>query len=226
MPGRPPQGEPAPADGALPASALAGLGNRPFGVYVHVPFCASRCGYCDFTTFTATELAGGTSRRPDHGYGTASQASYADDAIAEVRLARRVLGSTDLPVSTVFFGAGTDHISAYALVVEDGTRLAAQVRRGEIAAPDDDVLADRYVAADETLSGAGFSWYEVSNWASSPAARCRHNEGYWRGGDWWGGGPRGRSTTSGGGWGGGGQRTPAAEAARGGPGPAAGRGQL
>src|SRR2546423_4303732 len=107
MPGRPPQGEPAPADGALPASALAGLGTRRFGVYVHVPFCASRCGYCDFTTFTATELAGGTSRRPDHGYGTASQASYADDAIAEVRLARRVLGSTDLPVATVFFGGGT-----------------------------------------------------------------------------------------------------------------------
>src|SRR5256714_6796552 len=94
-------------------------------------------------------------------------------------------------------GAGPDHISAYALVVEDGTRLAAQVRRGEIAAPDDDVLADRYIVADETLGGAGFSWYEVSNWASSTAARCRHNEGYWRGGDWWGIGPGAHSHVGG-----------------------------
>jgi oxygen-independent coproporphyrinogen-3 oxidase len=84
---------------------------------------------------------------------------------------------------------GPDHISAYALVVEEGTRLAAQVRRGEVTAPDDDLLAERYVQADETLTGEGFAWYEVSNWARDEAARCRHNLGYWRSDDWWGAGP-------------------------------------
>jgi coproporphyrinogen III oxidase-like Fe-S oxidoreductase len=70
------------------------LGERAFGVYIHVPFCASRCGYCDFNTYTATELGGG-----------GTQAAYADWVIAEVRLARRVLGLAELPVSTVFSGA-------------------------------------------------------------------------------------------------------------------------
>ncbi|MGK5534398.1 radical SAM family heme chaperone HemW, partial [Streptomyces sp. URMC 129] len=72
-----------------------------------------------------------------------------------------------------------DHVSAYSLIVEDGTRLAGRVRRGEVAAPDDDAHADRYLIAEETLSAAGFAWYEVSNWATSRAARCRHNELYW-----------------------------------------------
>jgi putative oxygen-independent coproporphyrinogen III oxidase len=85
-------------------------------------------------------------------------------------------------------GTGADHVSAYALVVEDGTALARRVRSGEIAAPDDDVLAHRYELADEQLSAAGFQWYEVSNW-SRPGGQCRHNLGYWDGGQWWGAGP-------------------------------------
>lgn len=273
------------------------VGERPFGLYLHVPFCATRCGYCDFNTYTADELGPGVSR-----------GTYVDTAIAELRLARRVLGDVDLPLATVFVGGGTptllpaedlgrllasaadefglvpgaeitteanpdsvdaaglerlrssgftrvsfglqstaphvlrvlerthtpgralaataearaagfdhvnldliyatpgetdadfrasleaaagsgaDHVSAYALIVEDGTRLAAGVRRGELPMPDDDVAADRYLIADEVLSSNGFEWYEVSNWAR-PGAECRHNLGYWRGHDWWGIGP-------------------------------------
>jgi coproporphyrinogen III oxidase-like Fe-S oxidoreductase len=88
-------------------------------------------------------------------------------------------------------------VSAYALVVEDGTRLAAQVRRGEVPAPDDDDEADKYELAEELLSGSGFAWYEISNWAARPDARCRHNLGYWRGGDWWGVGPGAHSHVGG-----------------------------
>ncbi|EUA33301.1 hemN C-terminal domain protein [Mycobacterium xenopi 4042] len=84
--------------------------------------------------------------------------------------------------------AGVDHVSAYALVVEEGTALARRVRRGELAAPDGDVLAHRYEIVDALLQGAGFDWYEVSNW-SRPGGRCRHNIGYWDGGQWWGAGP-------------------------------------
>ena len=90
-----------------------------------------------------------------------------------------------------------DHVSAYALVVEEGTRLAARVRRGELAAPDDDVLADDYEVADDILSAAGLSWYEVSNWARTPSDACRHNLGYWRGSDWWGIGPGAHSHVGG-----------------------------
>jgi coproporphyrinogen III oxidase-like Fe-S oxidoreductase len=96
--------------------------------------------------------------------------------------------------------AGPDHISAYALIVEDGTRLAARVRRGELPMPDDDVLADRYLAADARLSSAGLTWYEVSNWAASEAARCRHNQLYWSSGDWWGIGPGAHSHVGGTRW--------------------------
>jgi putative oxygen-independent coproporphyrinogen III oxidase len=304
-----PDGDPVPADGALPHSALAELPHRPFGIYVHVPFCASRCGYCDFNTYTAEELGPGASR-----------STYADSAIEEIRLARRVFGDVDLPAQTVFFGGGTptllppadlgrilrtvelefglapgaevtteanpesvdqpalarlraagftrmsfgmqsarphvlavldrrhspgraqecvveakaagfahvnldliygtpgetdddwqaslsaavaaepDHISAYALIVEEGTRLAAQVRRGNVPAPDDDVLADRYIQADEMLRGGGFDWYEVSNWATSASARCRHNLLYWTGGHWWGVGPGAHSHVGGHRW--------------------------
>ena len=265
-----------------------------FGIYVHVPFCATRCGYCDFNTYTAAEL-GGTS--PD---------GWLDALRAELTLAAAAVGP--VPVNTVFVGGGTpsllgshrlgevldavrdrfplagdaevtteanpestsaeffdalraagytrvslgmqsasarvlaaldrthspgravaaarealaagfdhvsldliygtpgesdgdlvasldaavdagvDHVSAYALVVEDGTALARRVRRGEIAAPDDDVLAHRYQLVDQKLSAAGLQWYEVSNW-SRPGGRCRHNEGYWDGGQWWGAGP-------------------------------------
>src|SRR3954467_13331388 len=96
MPSTLPDGEPAPADGALPDAALRELGSRPFGVYIHVPFCASRCGYCDFNTYTATQLGGG-----------GAQAEYADRATAELDLAHRVTGGAAPRASTVFFGGGT-----------------------------------------------------------------------------------------------------------------------
>jgi oxygen-independent coproporphyrinogen-3 oxidase len=258
-----------------------------------VPFCVTRCGYCDFNTYT--DLGG-------------MQSSYAGVVVREIELARRVLGDVDVPVSTVFVGGGTptllppgelgtildaiercfglvpgaeitteanpetvdkgyltelraagftrvslgmqsavphvlatlervhqpgrpeqcvawartagfeqvsldliygapgesaadwqtsldaatgagpDHVSAYSLIVEPGTRLAARVARGELPMPDDDDLADKYVQADDTLTAAGLGWYEVSNW-SRPGAECRHNLGYWRSDDWWGAGP-------------------------------------
>jgi oxygen-independent coproporphyrinogen-3 oxidase len=304
-----PDGDPVPADGTLPGSALEGLGSRAFGFYVHVPFCVTRCGYCDFNTYTAQELGPGASRD-----------SYADTVIGEIRLARKVLGDAELKVDTVFFGGGTptllpagdlgrilhvidgefglapgaevtteanpesvgraylddlreagftrmsygmqsarehvlavldrthtpgragqvvewaresgfehvnldliygapgesdddwrasleaalaagpDHVSAYALIVEEGTKLAARVRRGELAAPDDDAMADRYLMADEALSGHGLDWYEISNWATGEKARCRHNELYWTGADWWGAGPGAHSHVGGTRW--------------------------
>lgn len=307
MPGVLPAGETIPVDGSLPATALASAGTRGFGVYLHVPFCASRCGYCDFNTYTAAELGGGASRE-----------GYVEAVLAELALAARVLRDHRPPgVDTVFVGGGTptllpaadlarileaidrtwglaadaevtteanpesvtprslaalraagytrislgmqsaspgvlavldrqhsagravaaareardvgfehvnldliyatpgesaadfaasldqaiaagvDHVSAYALIVEEGTRLAAQVRRGELAHPCDDVAADRYLAAEAALDAAGFSWYEVSNWARTPAARCRHNLVYWTGGDWWGLGPGAHSHVGG-----------------------------
>jgi putative oxygen-independent coproporphyrinogen III oxidase len=308
LPGAPPDGEPVPADGTLPDSAIAGAGAQPFGIYVHVPFCTTRCGYCDFNTYTPDESGGG------------GREGYPELAIAELRLARRVLGQTELPVRTVFVGGGTptllspaqlaailraidaefglapdaevtteanpetvdqrslaglreagftrisfgmqsavphvlatldrvhtpqraaqaalwareagftqvsldliygtpgesdadwrrsldaalaanpSHISAYALIVEDGTRLAARIRRGVLAAPDDDAMADRYLAADEVLGAAGLDWYELSNWADDEAARCRHNLLYWTGGDWWGVGPGAHSHLAGTRW--------------------------
>jgi len=301
-----PEGDDAPADGALPASAVTGAGGRPFGVYVHVPFCATRCGYCDFNTYTAGELGAST-----------SPAAYVDSALAELRLAQRVLGEAARPAQTVFVGGGTptllpagelarllegvratvglapgaevtteanpesvdqaglaalratgftrislgmqsavphvlrvldrrhsagrpeaaareaaaagfshvsldliygtpgetaadwqasldavlaapvDHVSAYALVVEEGTALHRRVARGELEAPDDDVLADRWLAADSALTAAGLAWYEVSNWARGPGAECRHNRLYWQGGDWWGIGPGAHSHVGG-----------------------------
>nr|MDT0662383.1 radical SAM family heme chaperone HemW [Micromonospora sp. DSM 115978] len=307
MPGVPPDGEPVPADGALPDGARAAVGACGFGVYVHVPFCASRCGYCDFNTYTAAELGPGASRE-----------EYADAVLAELALAARVLGDAPPPrVDTVFVGGGTptllpaddlarildgidrtwglaadaevtteanpesvtptslkelraagytrislgmqsaaagvlavldrrhtpgrapqaateardagfdhvnldliygtpgesaddfarslaavtaagvDHVSAYALIVEDGTRLAARMRRGELPYPSDDVAADRYLAAEAALDAAGLTWYEVSNWARTPADQCRHNLLYWRGGDWWGLGPGAHSHVGG-----------------------------
>jgi oxygen-independent coproporphyrinogen-3 oxidase len=93
--------------------------------------------------------------------------------------------------------AEPDHVSAYALIVEDGTQLARRVRRGELPMPDDDDLADKYVLADDLLSQAGLNWYEVSNWARTDDARCRHNELYWRGDTWWGIGPGAHSHVGG-----------------------------
>jgi oxygen-independent coproporphyrinogen-3 oxidase len=97
-------------------------------------------------------------------------------------------------------GAGPDHVSAYALIVEEGTRLAARIRRGELPPPDDDEMADRYLAADEMFSAAGLGWYEVSNWAAGSQAACRHNLGYWTGGNWWGVGPGAHSHVGGTRW--------------------------
>ncbi|MEV7283922.1 radical SAM family heme chaperone HemW [Streptomyces sp. NPDC093252] len=310
MPSALPDGDPVPADGSLPASALAGAADRPLGFYLHVPYCATRCGYCDFNTYTATELRG-------TGGVLASRDNYADTLIDEIRLARKALGDDPREVRTVFVGGGTptllaaadlvrmlgairaefglaadaeitteanpesvdpaylatlraggfnrvsfgmqsarrhvlkvldrthtpgrpeacvaeareagfdhvnldliygtpgesdddwrasldaalaagpDHISAYALIVEEGTQLARRIRRGEIPMTDDDVHADRYLIADAVLAEAGFDWYEVSNWATSDAARCLHNELYWRGADWWGAGPGAHSHVGG-----------------------------
>ena len=97
-----PEGEVPPDDGALPASVVDGAAGRDLGVYLHVPFCTVRCGYCDFNTYTAAELGGG-----------ASQASYADTALREIALAGRVLeraGLPERPVQTVFLGGGTPTI--------------------------------------------------------------------------------------------------------------------
>ncbi|MCC2029838.1 coproporphyrinogen III oxidase [Microbacterium sp. YMB-B2] len=91
----------------------------------------------------------------------------------------------------------SDHVSAYALIIEDGTKLARQIRRGEVPAPDDDVQADMYELADERLAAAGFDWYEVSNWARGDDQRSRHNLAYWRGSDWWGFGPGAHSHVAG-----------------------------
>nr|WP_240431082.1 radical SAM family heme chaperone HemW [Mycobacterium kyogaense] len=271
----------------------------PFGLYIHVPFCATRCGYCDFNTYTPAELGGAASG--------ATPTGWLAGLRTELALAATRLGTAP-PVSTIFVGGGTpsllgaaglaevldairehftlagdaevtteanpestspsffdglrsagytrvslgmqstaphvlatldrvhspgrpleaarearragfehvnidliygtpgesdddllrsvdaaieagvDHVSAYALIVEDGTALARKVRRHELPAPDDDVLARRYELLDQRLDAAGLRWYEVSNW-SRPGGECRHNLGYWAGGQWWGAGP-------------------------------------
>lgn len=300
-----PLGDPVPADGALPDDLLVSP-DADFGVYLHVPFCRVRCGYCDFNTYTATELRG------------ARQDAYADEVLREIALSARVLDARGprRPAATVFFGGGTptllppgdlarmlggvrdtfgiapgaevtveanpdtmtpavadelaaagvtrlsigmqsavahvlaaldrthdpanvatavsaarsagldvsldliygapgesladwrasvetaialapDHVSAYALIIEDGTKLERQIRRGEVPAPDDDLQADMYETADTLLAAAGYSWYEVSNWATSPEQRSRHNLAYWRGTDWWGYGPGAHSHVGG-----------------------------
>src|SRR4051794_4151373 len=302
----PPHGEPAPPDGALPDAALAAVPGTPLGVYVHVPFCAAICGYCDFNRVVPG--------------GGGDLAAYVRAALAEVRLARRVLGGGAPAVQTVFFGGGTptllpvdllaaildeiragfglaagaevtvecnpetaepgmlralraagftrislgmqsahghvlatldrrhtagravaaaaqardagfehvsldliygtpgesdadweaslaaalgaavDHLSAYGLTVERGTRLHARVRAGTLRAPDDDAMARRYRTADALLAGAGLAWYEISNWAADAGARCRHNLAYWRSESWWGVGPGAHSHVGGGRW--------------------------
>ncbi len=312
MPSALPLADAAPSDGALPASVAVGAAERNFGVYLHVPFCRVRCGYCDFNTYTSDELRG------------AKRTDYAGQAIAEVAMARDILRRAELPdrpASTVFFGGGTptmlpvtdlaamlaavadtwglvhgaevtteanpdsvdadylrsladagftrvsfgmqsavphvlatlerthdpervplvvqwardaglevsldliygtpgeslddwrvslehaiaqhpDHLSAYSLIVEDGTKLARQIRRGEVAQPDEDLQADMYELADELLDAAGYGWYEVSNWSRGSSDdfaehRSRHNLAYWQGHDWWGIGPGAHSHVGG-----------------------------
>jgi putative oxygen-independent coproporphyrinogen III oxidase len=306
-----PTGDPPPPDGRLSRSTLDAAYGMPFGAYVHVPFCETRCGYCDFNTYTAPELPG------------ISRGTYADTLLAEVRLAAEVLRCGDAsggripPLRSIFFGGGTptllpaehlgliiaelrdqfglaheieitteanpetvtpgyfaklreagftrvslgmqsavpkvlavldrqhsagrpeqavaearaagfehvnldliygapyesdedwqrsveaaiaaepDHISAYALVIEPGTAMHRQVESGVLPPVDDDVAADRYLLADDLLTAAGFDWYEVSNWARTPAAACKHNELYWSDANWWGFGPGAHSHVSG-----------------------------
>jgi putative oxygen-independent coproporphyrinogen III oxidase len=90
-----------------------------------------------------------------------------------------------------------DHLSAYALIVETGTKLARQISRGEVAQPDDDLQADMYELADGLLADAGYDWYELSNWARDAGHRSRHNLAYWTGQDWWGVGPGAHSHVGG-----------------------------
>ena len=132
MPSALPDGEPAPPDGAVPATALEGLGARPFGFYVHVPFCTVRCGYCDFNTYTSLDLG------RDADVAGASRATYADAAVAEVRFARRVLGDVDVAVDTVFFGGGTPTL----LPPEDLTRIVAVIREEFGLAPGAEVTTE------------------------------------------------------------------------------------
>lgn len=306
MPSSPPDGEPAPLDGALPPDAVAGLSGRRLSLYVHVPFCAVRCGYCDFNTYTSAELGAAPG---------ASQDAYLEAAVAELDLALQILPNAP-PLQSVFFGGGTptmlppaalagllasvrarfplasdaevtteanpesvdqagldtlaeagftrlslgmqsarpgvlavldrrhtpgrvghvvqqarragfgsvsldliygsptetiddwreslvtalayqpDHVSAYSLIVEPGTRLAARIGRGELPAPDEDYHADCYLLAEELLTEAGLANYEVSNW-SRPGHESRHNLAYWVGDDWWGVGPGAHSHVNG-----------------------------
>ncbi len=307
MPSALPLGDPAPEDGRLPESAAVNAADRDFGVYLHVPFCRVRCGYCDFNTYTATELRG------------VKQSDYASQAIVEIEAGGRILTESGVPArpaSTVFFGGGTptmlpaenlarmlhsvrdtwgivpgaevtteanpdsvdaeyllalkaagftrvsfgmqsavphvlatlerthnpervplvvqwardagldvsldliygtpgeslddwrtslehaiaqrpDHISAYSLIIEDGTKLARQIKRGEVPPVDEDHQADLYELADELLGQAGYSWYEVSNWSRDTEHRSRHNLAYWRSQDWWGVGPGAHSHVGG-----------------------------
>lgn len=117
MPSALPDGEPVPDDGALPAHALDGAADRPLGFYLHVPYCATRCGYCDFNTYTATELRGS-------GGVLASRDNYADTLTDEVRLARKVLGDDPRPVRTVFVGGGTPTL----LAADDLVRMLGAIR--------------------------------------------------------------------------------------------------
>ena len=145
-----PDGEPAPADGALPASVLDGAEDRAFGVYVHVPYCRVRCGYCDFNTYTASELGGG-----------ASQAGYAAEAANELSFGADVMrraGLPERPVSTVFFGGGTPTL----LPASDLAMLLARIRDEWGLAPDAEVTTEANPhSVDEaylaTLAEAGFT---------------------------------------------------------------------
>lgn len=97
------------------------------------------------------------------------------------------------------FALPIDHISAYALIVETGTKLAAQLKRGELQMPLDDETAEKYLIFDKAAEAAGFTWYELSNWAK-PGGECRHNIAYWNGSSWWGIGPGAHSYWSGRRW--------------------------
>jgi oxygen-independent coproporphyrinogen-3 oxidase len=283
----------------LSGSEIAGSESRTFHAYVHIPFCKDICGYCDFNTYTATQL------------GSLKQSDYAASLISEINLSAQVLEQSKVSprkFSTVFFGGGTpsllpaadliqildslentfgftdtaeitteanpdtvtlekfealrkagfnrvsigmqsgvqsvlntlerthnpenvakafeivqdlgfgtsvdlifgapgetldqwqesleaaialgpDHLSAYSLIVEPGTKLARQIKSGELADVDEDLQAEKYELTEKLLVAAGYTWYEISNWSKSESLQSNHNLAYWMGQDWWGYGP-------------------------------------
>ncbi len=272
--------------------------SRRLSFYIHIPYCVKRCGYCDFNTYTPSELMG-----PDL---ESVSKNYISAVLKEIELAQKTVGAAEVP--SIFFGGGTpslmpaaelarviqeirdrfelspdieitievnpdsvsldflekmrqaganrismgmqsavphvlkvldrthnpenvstavekarkagfehvsvdliygapgesvsdwqqsvtsalqlpiDHISTYALIIEKGTKLAAQISRGEVQMPPDEETAEKYLIADSAFEAAGFNWYELSNW-SKPGGQCRHNIAYWNGSMWWGVGP-------------------------------------
>ena len=276
--------------------------------YIHIPYCVKRCGYCDFNTYTPSEL------KITEALAEISN-SYIDLLIMEIKAARLQVGQS-ANVPSIFFGGGTPslmqpddigrvistikseftllqdaeitmecnpdtvtknslaafraigvnrvsfgmqsavkhvlatldrthnpenllqvttwakevgfpeisvdliygtpgeslsdwqttietaltlpitHISAYALIIEEGTKLAAQIKRCEVAQVDDDLTAEKYLVADKAFTAAGFEWYELSNWAKS-GSLSKHNLAYWLGDNWWGAGPGAHSHLNG-----------------------------
>lgn len=299
MSGPLPEGDEAPENGLLSKTEIQGHVSRTFHAYVHIPFCKDICGYCDFNTYTATQL------------GTLRQSDYARSLISEIEFSAEVLKLSSVAprkFTTVFFGGGTpsllpasdlteildalsnqfgfvegaeitteanpdtvtvekftelreagfnrvsigmqsgvqsvlntlerthnpdnvakafeivktlgfgtsldlifgapgetleqwreslevaialspDHLSAYSLIVEPGTKLARQIDSKELADVDDDLQAEKYELTEALLSAAGYGWYEISNWAKSESLQSNHNLAYWTGQDWWGYGP-------------------------------------
>lgn len=88
---------------------------------------------------------------------------------------------------------GVEHVSAYSLIVEDGTAIARKIARGELAEVDEDLNADKYLLTEELLGRAALENYEVSNWGNPSL----HNQAYWQSQDWWGYGPGAHSHISG-----------------------------
>ena len=290
-----PIGEIAPLDGNLDIE-FNNLLNKPFAIYIHVPYCKKRCGYCDFNTYTPNELD--VNDQID---------SWASATVKEIGLAKKVL-KKDLIIDTIFFGGGTPslisnnelsyvlnalkenfhfannveitleanpddindekieiwqknnvnrisigmqssskkvlqildrthdqlnieksakllskqgfsnfsfdliygtpgesleewqeslefalslnptHLSAYSLVIEPGTKMGNDLRTNKIQKVNDDLVADKYLLADEILENHGFKWYEISNWSSNNLI-SRHNLNYWKNNNWWGFGP-------------------------------------
>jgi oxygen-independent coproporphyrinogen-3 oxidase len=293
------EGDEAPENGLFSKTEIAGHESRTFHAYVHIPFCKDICGYCDFNTYTATQL------------GTLKQSDYARTLISEVKFSAQVLeqsGVAPRQFTTVFFGGGTpsllpaadlieildalsgefgfvdgaeitteanpdtvtvdkfsklraagfnrvsigmqsgvqsvlntlerthdpenvakafqivqdlgfgtsldlifgapgetldqwresleaaialspDHLSAYSLIVEPGTKLARQINSKELPDVDDDLQAEKYELTEALLTEAGYVWYEISNWSKTESLQSNHNLAYWMGQDWWGYGP-------------------------------------
>jgi len=301
-----PIGELAPLDGNLDIE-FNNLLNKPFSVYIHVPYCKKRCGYCDFNTYTPNELD--VNDQID---------SWAEATVKEIKLAKKVLKEY-LVIDTIFFGGGTPslignnelsyvlntlkenfyfandleitleanpddindekieiwqendinrisigmqssskkvlqildrthdqlnieksakllrkhgfsnfsfdliygtpgesleewqeslefalslnptHLSAYSLVIEPGTKMGNDLKTNKIQKVNDDLVADKYLLADEILENHGFKWYEISNWSFNNL-KSRHNLNYWQNNNWWGFGPGAHSHIEGNRW--------------------------